>query len=154
MGIWHREGARTIENISRIRMVAARASGTLIASSLRKNTSFWSRRSIFWRQKVVFDRPTRAGSPLPIYGHGPKKVGIWPRESARTIENISRIRMDVARASGTDLASSLRQNTLLIEKIDFWRQKWFSSPLKEVEIIFKRGGNLASGVRYNDREHQ
>ena len=45
-----------------------------------------------------------------------KKVGIWPRECARTIENISRIRMDVARASGTDLASSLRQNTFLIEK--------------------------------------
>ena len=39
-----------------------------------------------------------------------KTVGIWPRECARTIENISRIRMDVARASGTDLASSLKQN--------------------------------------------
>ena len=40
-----------------------------------------------------------------------KKVGVWPRECVRTIENISRIRMDVARASGTDLASSLRPNT-------------------------------------------
>ena len=42
-----------------------------------------------------------------------KKVGIWPRECARTIENISRIKMVVARASGTDLASSLKQNTFL-----------------------------------------
>ena len=32
---------------------------------------------------------------------------------ARTIENFSRIKMVVARASGTDLASSLRQNTFL-----------------------------------------
>ena len=31
------------------------------------------------------------------------KVGIWPRECARTIENISRIRMDVARASGDEI---------------------------------------------------
>ena len=30
---------------------------------------------------------------------------------ARTIENISRIKMVVARASGMDLASSLKQNT-------------------------------------------
>ena len=47
-----------------------------------------------------------------------RKGGIWLGECARTIENISRIRMDAARASGTDLASSLRQNTFLIEKID------------------------------------
>ena len=32
---------------------------------------------------------------------------------ARTIENFSRIRNVVARASGTDLASSLKQNTFL-----------------------------------------
>ena len=31
----------------------------------------------------------------------------------KTIENISRIKMVVARASGTDLASSLKQNTFL-----------------------------------------
>ena len=37
------------------------------------------------------------------------------------VENISRIRMDAARASGTDLASSLRQNTFLIEKNLFLR---------------------------------
>ena len=37
-----------------------------------------------------------------------KKVNIWPREWARTIENVSRIRMGVARASRTDLASSLK----------------------------------------------
>ena len=48
-----------------------------------------------------------------------KKVGISPREGARTIENIRRIRINAARASGTDLASSLRQNTFLIERIDF-----------------------------------
>ena len=36
-----------------------------------------------------------------------------PRRCARTIENISRIRMVVARASGTDLASSLKRNTFL-----------------------------------------
>ena len=54
-----------------------------------------------------------------------KKVGNWLRECARTIENISRIRMDVARASGTDLASSLRQNTVSIEKIRFDVEKWF-----------------------------
>ena len=32
---------------------------------------------------------------------------------ARTIENFSRIKMVVARASGTDLASSFKQNTFL-----------------------------------------
>ena len=52
-----------------------------------------------------------------------RKVGIWPRECARTIENISRIRMDVARASGTDLASSLRQNMFLIEEKQFLMSK-------------------------------
>ena len=31
--------------------------------------------------------------------------------------------MDVARASGTDLASSLRQNTFLTEKTDFYVKK-------------------------------
>ena len=46
-----------------------------------------------------------------IQGKSMIKVGRWPRECARTIENISRIRMDVARAS--DLASSLRQSTVL-----------------------------------------
>ena len=45
--------------------------------------------------------------------------------SGRSRDNISRIRMDVARASGTDLASSLRQNTFLIEKIDFDVKTWF-----------------------------
>ena len=35
---------------------------------------------------------------------------------ARSIENLRRIKMVVARASGTDLASSLKQNTFLIEK--------------------------------------
>ena len=65
-----------------------------------------------------------------------KEVGIWPRECARTIENISRIRMDVARASGTDLASSLRQNTFLIEKIRILRSKiGFDNLLKR---IFKK----------------
>ena len=48
-----------------------------------------------------------------------EQVGTGPRECPRMIKNINRIRMDVARASGTDLASSLRQNTFLIEKIDF-----------------------------------
>ena len=61
------------------------------------------------------------GVALQVYKHPVyKKIpGFGPRECARTIENISRIRMDVARASGTDLASSLRQSTFLIEKIDF-----------------------------------
>ena len=44
----------------------------------------------------------------------------WHRTGARTIENISRIRMDVARASGMDLASSSKQNTFLIEKTSIW----------------------------------
>ena len=35
-----RRCAKTIENISRIRMVVARASGTLMASSLKQNTFF------------------------------------------------------------------------------------------------------------------
>ena len=35
------------------------------------------------------------------------------RRCARPIENFSRIKMVAARASGTDLASSLKQNTIL-----------------------------------------
>ena len=55
--------AKTIENISRIRMVVARASGTLIASSLKQNT--------FLTLKV---RP--AGGSPPLYGRSPKgRVG-------------------------------------------------------------------------------
>ena len=42
------------------------------------------------------------------WGHTPGFRGC-----AKTIENISRIRMVVARASGADLASSLKQNTFL-----------------------------------------
>ena len=41
-----------------------------------------------------------------------------PRRCARTIENISRIRMVVARASGTDLASSLKRNTFWTKAIE------------------------------------
>ena len=52
-------------------------------------------------------------------------MGIWPRECARTIDNISRIQMDVPRASGTDLASSLRQNTFDREKSITDVKKWF-----------------------------
>ena len=39
--------------------------------------------------------------------------GIWSCGGSRTIENFSRIKMVVARASGTDLASILKQNTFL-----------------------------------------
>ena len=39
--------------------------------------------------------------------------GIWGCGGSRTIENFSRIKMVVARASGTDLASSLKRNTFL-----------------------------------------
>ena len=43
-------------------------------------------------------------------------VGIWPREFARTIENISRIRMDVARASGDEIwTKSFIENNLVFD---------------------------------------
>ena len=45
----------------------------------------------------IIPRPAGGG------GHFEEKAGIWPRECARTIENISRIRMDVARASGDEI---------------------------------------------------
>ena len=46
-----------------------------------------------------------------------KEVGTWPRECARTIENISRIRMDVARASGDEIWTKSdvdRESSILI----------------------------------------
>ena len=39
--------------------------------------------------------------------------GIWGCGGSRRIENFSRIRMVLTRASGTDLASSLKRNTFL-----------------------------------------
>ena len=51
-----------------------------------------------------------------------QKVGIWPRECARTIENIRRIQMDVARASGDEMRTKSvfeRNNSILIEKSRF-----------------------------------
>ena len=39
--------------------------------------------------------------------------GIWGCGGSRWIENFSRIRMLLTRASGTDLASSLKRNTFL-----------------------------------------
>ena len=44
------------------------------------------------------------------------KVGIWPRECARTIEDISRIRMDVPRAPGDEIWT---KSDLDREKVDF-----------------------------------
>ena len=48
-----------------------------------------------------------------------EKVGIWPRECARTIEDISRIRMDVARAFADEIWTKCdyeRENAISIEK--------------------------------------
>ena len=61
-----------------------------------------------------------------------KKVGISPREYARTIENISRIRMDVARASGDEVWTE----SAFMEKVRIQTKR----------TVLKKGGNLASGV--------
>ena len=55
-------------------------------------------------------QPRGAQDASPRGGAGPYS-GV--PSCAKTIENISRIKMVVARASGTDLASSLKQNTFL-----------------------------------------
>ena len=49
-----------------------------------------------------------------------KKVGIWSRECARTIKNISRIRMVAARASGDEIWT---KSVFDREKVDFSRQQ-------------------------------
>ena len=43
------------------------------------------------------------------------EVFFWACGGSRWIENFSRIRMELTRASGTDLASSLRRDT-------FWKE--------------------------------
>ena len=48
--------AKTIENISRIKMVVARASGTVMASSLKQN-KYWTKLLLRWRNSA---RPPRA----------------------------------------------------------------------------------------------
>ena len=61
--------AKTIENISRIRMVVARASGTLMASSLKQNT-FWTLKlrpgawyARLWWAVLVCHLGTPSGAP-------------------------------------------------------------------------------------------
>ena len=118
--------AKTIENISRIRMVVARASGTLMASSLKQNKFLTLKlhpqaRSVLScggdalreGDPPYFHTQFVLSSPPPIKSRG---VGVLGGQRgagyrwASAIDLIYRIKMVVARASGTLIASSLEQN--------------------------------------------
>ena len=104
--------ARSIENFCRIKMVVARASGMDLASILKRNTFL-----------TLGVRP--AGGPVVRAGRGdtggpggcaPGRPGGTGYRWASAIDLICRIKMVVARASGTVRAWSLKQNK-------FWDKK-------------------------------